>query len=139
LPLPAYTGGMSDHPKPTTADLSAAVQAFRNDLTESVRDWVSSLAEGSSEDLSVYATQIALDLGNLLTVPEDRRDSVRRELLGQVGLLAEKQRVRFSKENEALFRKALQMLGSIASIAAGALSAQVPALVAAALTPLSKE
>ena len=55
----------------------------------------SEIIEGAEEDIKAYATEIAADMVNVAKMPPgEEKDELQSELLDQLGLLAEKNRLR---------------------------------------------
>jgi uncharacterized small protein (DUF1192 family) len=78
-------------------DLKAAV-------TETIRDAATALLDGAQEDVERYAEVIANDALSVMAVQDaEKRARLQRALIGQLGMLAEIQRLRAHKRATDLF------------------------------------
>lgn len=96
------------------------VDQLHQAIVEQVASAVGGVVQGAAEDVRKYAGEISTSLAMAMALPEDRRAQVLAELKGQLGALAELNRIRVSTTAQAT-------LNTIITLASGILSSVLTA------------
>ena len=123
--------------KTYSADFNKALEEIKGDTLTIVKDWASSILEGASEDINKYAVAVATDLGRLVTAPADKVEALKTELIGQLVMVAELNRIRTNNANWKVFQATMGVLANVLSVAANAAAMNVPGLLNSVMGPLT--
>lgn len=104
--------------------------AMREQSAKIIADFLTPIVTGAASDIQYVADQIAKDFQLALLLPPEQGKELIEEMGEQLGLLAEKNRIRLVNGQWAAVSKGLALAGSIASAFAGAASAGLSQLVA---------
>lgn len=121
---------------PYPKNFNEAIARLKGDLADTVRDLATDLLEGAASDIRGYATDIAFDLSRIVEVPSEKRQAVIDECLGQLRMLAEKNRIKTNVAGFRAFQRTLAIIINVAGVAANAASMNIPGLVDALVSPL---
>lgn len=87
-------------------------EAFEDEISEQLQQALSNIIEGAIGDVETFATEISKSLLTVADIEDDdRRESARAELLGQVRNIAEIQRIRASEESWRIVEAVVDMAG----------------------------
>lgn len=107
--------------------------AMRAQSAQIIADFLTPITTGAASDIQYVADQIARDFQLALLLPPEQAKPLIAEMGQQIGLLAEKNRIRLVNGEWKAIAQGLALAGSIASAFAGAASAGLSQVVAIGL------
>lgn len=99
----------------TNLEGAVTLDALGDALEKAARDGLRPLLEGAERDLQNYAKDIARNITQVITLPEERRQAVLDELQGQASALLEQHRLRARAQAWQTVQKVLEVLARAAA------------------------